>query len=740
MTELPEGSLFPRNFQKTELFSWQMTIRTNNMAIGSALGITVSALQTFQAALSVSFNNIANASNDGFSRRDTRYATLFSGGVRLSEIERITADTLRRSFLTANSAHGLSQTAHDLYDQIEDLTGANHDDNPPLSNFLTALEGNLKRLENDPSNPAAQAAVVRAGVDIGNELRRLVNGLLSIENQANLRVENDITSLNQSLVQLHVANETIRASGLNPNDAFDDRDRALANISGFVEVNALYDGDGSVRLYTKRGMDLLDVAPAQFAWDRTQREIVRTDLGPVRPVVTRNFGPGSLRAHYNFLRDDEAALVNPSPELAAIEKLKGALDDIAYELARDTGYSVSGLSDSNGDGIDDGVFSTNNPRLTLDSNLGAVRFDYDLGAGPKGINFSGGTVQDFIDDVRMDDPRFRVTLNSFGRIDIGVAGTGVGEQDAFFISAPTLLPADTTLADELHIDLAALEAAGRYGHYAVSTVPHLDGAQSLTSLSATAGETITWTVGANTSTFTVGAGSTVTNLVNAINQTAGTSARLRADGRIEVISANPNDSIGFAGTGMTVLASLGLAGVASQKGILPTVPPPFNKVYRDSRIATDGTEAQYFFASNRGDEITGNPRTDLVNAFNLVVATSLVSGTRSFKADGISDSLEVLVASGRSVTFATEQIRDTSYRTMVERFIGNRTTTASSLQIQNRITEARTDVINNAIKNTTGVNLQEEEALQIALQRAYSASAKMLRVIQILFDSLNAAV
>jgi flagellar hook protein FlgE len=205
---------------------------------------------------------------------------------------------------------------------------------------------------------------------------------------------------------------------------------------------------------------------------------------------------------------------------------------------------------------------------TLRVNIGTVASTYTI--------TSTSTVQDFIDFVNNDPSlkavgnaeftdtgQIRIVAKDFNNVALVTSGTQVGSASA----AATL--GFTTMAPYAHTTGAA--GTGLSSTTVMNTIAGVSNTNQ-----------IAVTVNGTTSTFTVAAGLTVQDFIDAVNTGLAGLARaeLTSDGRIRVQSLDINNAVTFANASGTPATALGMTAVAETAPTPPTIIP-------DNDLATD---------------------------------------------------------------------------------------------------------------------------------------------------------
>ncbi|MBI2254262.1 MAG: hypothetical protein HYU58_06570 [Proteobacteria bacterium] len=126
--------------------------------------------------------------------------------------------------------------------------------------------------------------------------------------------------------------------------------------------------------------------------------------------------------------------------------------------------------------------------------------------------------------------------------------------------------------------------------------------------------------------------------------------------------------------------------------------------------------------------------------FNFQVNQSLLDGTQQLKKNSASDVVNALNSTDRTFVAAGLTVSGVSYKGMLVGIVGTSIANAKSVSDLAKFNTESLAQTEKRYQADVGVNLDEELANLQVLQNAYAASARLLTVVQQLFDTLQAAV
>lgn len=250
--------------------------------------ISVSALQAFQRAITVTGNNVANANTPGYNRQrvelNSRAPQYYGNGWVGAGVD---VSTVRRSFDQAGvnqlnaSQSALGQLdAFKVYtDQLDNLFSTKG------AGITAAVRGFFNAasdVANDPTSAAARQAFLGQAQTLASTLQNTSQQLDAINGDINQRLSADVAQVNsysQAIAQLNdkITNSAGISQGQQPNDLLDQRDQLITQLSRYVSVSTTTDSNGAMNVFIGSGQALVLQGHANAL-----------------TTVTNNFDPGRL--------------------------------------------------------------------------------------------------------------------------------------------------------------------------------------------------------------------------------------------------------------------------------------------------------------------------------------------------------------------------------------------------------------------------------------------------------------
>jgi flagellar hook-associated protein 1 len=317
----------------------------------------ISGLKLSQLALSVAGQNIVNANTDGYSRQSISAVTStamqtgagFVGtGVTVTDIFRNT-----EQYLVDQVSRDISVLADfDAY-----LSNINQTDNllaSPSSSLSSAMNNffdALNESSNDPASLLGRQLLLTQTSMLTQNFKNLESKLLSQNLAINKQLDSLAGSVTTIAKQIALLNDAIGNSvgatvGKYPNDLLDRRDVLVRDLSKFVEVAVVPQGNQTVDIFIGEGQGLVigptssEVVSIPGPMQPDRKEIAFKVSGETR-VVTNQLTGGELGGLVRFRKE---AL---EPALASLGRIALALSDginkqqhLGIDLEGNLGHSI----------------------------------------------------------------------------------------------------------------------------------------------------------------------------------------------------------------------------------------------------------------------------------------------------------------------------------------------------------------------------------------------------------------
>ncbi|MFC6669795.1 flagellar hook-associated protein FlgK [Marinobacterium aestuariivivens] len=229
------------------------------MSSFNLMNIGIQALQSNSTALNVVGQNIANVNTEGYSRQRAEFGSREQlGGVQILDVSRIADQFLTRQIWSDTSSYNNALAFEGYANELDNLLAS---DVTSISVAMDEYFGALQTVVDDPvSLPnrelflAEADALVRRFNDLDASLERQNDSL-------NGRLESSVQQVNAITSNIATLNDKLRiasASGAQINELLDQRDRALEQLSGFVNFTTVETPDtGEIDVFIGNGQPLI---------------------------------------------------------------------------------------------------------------------------------------------------------------------------------------------------------------------------------------------------------------------------------------------------------------------------------------------------------------------------------------------------------------------------------------------------------------------------------------------------
>lgn len=284
------------------------------MSLASALSTAQSIFTNTGTQSGVVSKNIANAQNPDYSRRSAVVSTGGNGAVIGDIVRAQNAPLLRQTIESTGIASG-QRTLLDGLTEIKNLMGGNDNELSP-ANLIAKFREDLDTFASKANETATGTAVISGAQDLAFALNTAADKLQKIRKDADDQIKLNVSDLNALLAKFETANNQVKnatAAGTDPNDALDQREALVKQISEIVGVTSYVRGDNDMVLYTTSGVTLFEAIPRKVTFQPTAAFDASTtgngvyiDGVPLKAGDGANTtAKGSIQAHLQ-LRDDVA--------------------------------------------------------------------------------------------------------------------------------------------------------------------------------------------------------------------------------------------------------------------------------------------------------------------------------------------------------------------------------------------------------------------------------------------------
>jgi len=704
-------------------------------------GITasaLSALQTNQAALNVVSNNVANLNTTGYVRRVVNEQTLAVGGqlagVDIASVERVTNQFLQQEQLAAGGAASQYDTMAGLFTQLNGLLGG-PGDNQSLATQLSNVGSAFAIASQAPSSSASQTGVINALNDLASTFSNTFNTISSLQSQIDQQVVNSVGSTNQLIQQIYQLNSQIKTANANGDTSsalLDQRDTAVNQLAQVIGIQTTANADGSVNVATTDGVNLVSNTYAQLAYGGGALN------GSYGNITIQDVNPfdGSLLGSPQAL-DPHLSSGSLKGMIDMRDQVLGGLSQTLGNLAKQTALTFNAQTNANAafppptslTGRDTGLLSTDALNFAGKTTIAVTdasgnlvsRIDVDFGAGT--LSVDGGAAQSIGTTIGSFATALNAALGangsaSFANGQLSISATGgngiVVQDDA---TTPSLRGTtgfsqffglnDVFQAQTPSITATGLSASDSSGLAAGGVIT--------LSLKGPNGD-----IAKNVS-ITTTAGQTIGNVIAALNTALGGAATLtlNTDGSISTATSpvypgfilNVTDDTtqrGTTGISFSELFGLGANALAQQA-------QGFRVTQAD---ANNPALVGFATPQIKGPTVAGDTIVSAGDNSGAIALQNAINSSESFQAAG-------------GIAAQTASLSD-----YAATFYQNLSTQSNVVTTNQTTQDDRLTEVNTRVASYSGVNLDEELTKLTSYQQAYAAGARILNVVDALYQTL----
>ena len=245
------------------------------------------ALFAFQRALSTTSHNIANVNTDGYSRQRVDFQSVpgdgtslisTGGGVRISNIERLSDQFSSARVSAATSAHAEQEAHYEMASRLDNLVATEGlSVAPALNNFFNALQD----ANSDPSSVASREVVLENVEQLADRFIAMQDQLDDAQSEVNARTQEAVKNVDQFAQSIADINRRIIGTVSSQNsqqahDLKDQREQLVTKLSEYIDVDTLLQDNGAMSVFIGKGINLVTDGEA------LQLSTARDDLHPER--------------------------------------------------------------------------------------------------------------------------------------------------------------------------------------------------------------------------------------------------------------------------------------------------------------------------------------------------------------------------------------------------------------------------------------------------------------------------
>ncbi len=233
------------------------------MTLSVALSNALSGLKFTATATNVVANNISNASNSSYVKREISAVEILNtstlSGVRTGNISRQINTFIQDQLRTETSANAYAATRTQYLSTLDTYMGS-VGGATSLDTIMSNFKAAAQSLSTTPESSITRSNFVQSAQALSSKLNGLSNDVQSLRNQAQDEIKAGVTQINSDLDSLSKLNMQIfETHSDDPGLAglLDQRDALVADLAQYISIRAVTKSDNTVSLYLANGTNLL---------------------------------------------------------------------------------------------------------------------------------------------------------------------------------------------------------------------------------------------------------------------------------------------------------------------------------------------------------------------------------------------------------------------------------------------------------------------------------------------------
>ncbi len=216
------------------------------MSLFTSLRSTAAALSAFDQALSVTQDNVTNASTPGYAKQRVTLEAMEYGGVRAGPLLNARDQFAEQSVRRRVTDWGFSQQQTETLSALQgvfDITG-----NSGIPKALSNLYQSFTSWSQDTQDPQRRQTVLDRAAENATAFQQTAASLTASARDTELQLQQTVTTVNDLVGQLQAVNAQV-ARGLRDNPALDSQLNSLQEqLAEYIDFTSLRQSDGTVTI------------------------------------------------------------------------------------------------------------------------------------------------------------------------------------------------------------------------------------------------------------------------------------------------------------------------------------------------------------------------------------------------------------------------------------------------------------------------------------------------------------
>lgn len=252
------------------------------MSISSSISSAMSGLNAASRAVEVISNNIANATTEGYARRELVTSARAVGsagqGVQVVGIRRDVNLVLLNERRGAEAGSEAEATRAEFHTAVEKAIGS-ADDGASIGNRIADFTTALIEASARPDSEARLTTLLSSAKALADRIGTAADKVQDLRSQADDSIGDAVTTLNSALARIAELNGQIRTNSGGGGDGsalMDQRQQLIDTVGRLIPVTEVTRENGQIALFTEAGTPLVDGPAASLGF--TRAGLVTSDL------------------------------------------------------------------------------------------------------------------------------------------------------------------------------------------------------------------------------------------------------------------------------------------------------------------------------------------------------------------------------------------------------------------------------------------------------------------------------
>ncbi len=315
------------------------------MGLTTAMNTSLSGLRVTQSQMDIVSTNIANADSAGYTRRRLNVVQQLTSatttGVRVDGVTRQLQAQVQKQVRLETAGAAYTDVRAAYAQQLDKMFGAPGQAGS-LDSTVNDFAKSLQALTVSPSDYTARTQVLASAQNLASQLNGLTQDIQRMRTGAEAEIAAGVDRVNSLLEQISAIDGKLFVNGnanQNSPGLLDERDRAVDELAGLIDVRTAVDDNGKLTLFTSGGLQIYGASAIRLTFD-SRGDLSANDLY-TNNAAQRGVGTIRIGAGPGLGIDAIAGGLFKSGSLAAqiemrdkvLVEAQNQVDDLAASLA-----------------------------------------------------------------------------------------------------------------------------------------------------------------------------------------------------------------------------------------------------------------------------------------------------------------------------------------------------------------------------------------------------------------------